>query len=110
MPTHKEREIARRVWIVSKETEITQEVIDAAKLNGCPWIANGIPPALQDVISEKQLPCAYEEPESEFILGPGIAGGGTGFTRTGLGGGGGCVNQNVGFIGIEDGKTSLHSK
>lgn len=60
----------RRVYIVPKGTEITQEVIDIAKANNCPEIARGIPPAYQKPIAgypggitEDMLPLAYEEPE-----------------------------------------------
>jgi len=56
--------MARRVWVIAKKDEVEQSDIDDAILNGCPEIANGIPPVLQDVISEEQLPIAYEEPTS----------------------------------------------
>jgi len=55
--------MGRRIWIVKKKKTITQTDVNNAKLNGCPEIANGIPPALAGKISESDLPCAYEEPE-----------------------------------------------
>jgi len=54
--------MARRVWIIAKKEEVEQSDIDDAIFNGCPEIANGIPPALKDIVSEAQLPLAYEEP------------------------------------------------
>lgn len=56
--------MARRVWVIARKDEIEQPDIDDALLNGCPEIANGIPAALQGTLSQGQLPCAYEEPES----------------------------------------------
>lgn len=53
----------RRVWIIAKKDQVEQSDIDDATLNGCPEIANGIPPILQGIISEDQLPIAFEEPE-----------------------------------------------
>ena len=55
--------MARRVWIVAKKDRIEDTDITDALLNGCPEIANGIPPALEGIITEVMLPCAYEEPE-----------------------------------------------
>lgn len=55
--------MSRRVWIIAKKDQVEQSDFDDAKLNGCPEIANGIPPALQHILSEEQLPYAYEEPE-----------------------------------------------
>lgn len=55
--------MARRIWIISEGTEIDRQVRDDAETNNCPEIVNGIPPALQGVISESNLPVAYEEPE-----------------------------------------------
>lgn len=54
--------VRRRVWITSKETEITQIIIDKAISNNCPEIATGIPSALIGVIKDEDLPLAYEEP------------------------------------------------
>lgn len=54
--------MGRRIWIVSADTKITKTVRNNAKLNGCPEIACGIPPALDGKVGA--LPCAYEEPES----------------------------------------------
>ena len=54
--------MARRIWIIPQKPKVEQSDIDDATLNGCPEIANGIPPALQDILSEWQLPYAYEEP------------------------------------------------
>ncbi|MBA7606443.1 hypothetical protein ES703_13591 [subsurface metagenome] len=53
--------MGRRIWIISEETEITDTIREDAKLNGCPEIAQGIPPILKGKIGA--LPCAYEEPE-----------------------------------------------
>ena len=53
----------RRGWIIAQKEMVEQSDMDDAKLNGCPEIANGIPPALQAILSEGQLPYAYEEPE-----------------------------------------------
>ncbi|GAH96258.1 unnamed protein product [marine sediment metagenome] len=55
--------MARRIWIVARGTEITQEVIDDAIAQNCPEIVNGIPPALEGIIDEASLPIAFEEPE-----------------------------------------------
>lgn len=55
--------MSRRIWIIPKKDVIEQSDIDNAKLNGCPEIANGIPLALQDIISEGLLPSVYDEPE-----------------------------------------------
>lgn len=57
--------MARWVWIVSKDTKLTQAVIDQALTNRCREIVHGIPPALTGKIDEKRLPIAYEEIESE---------------------------------------------
>ena len=52
----------RRVWIIAEKTVPEQSDLDDAQLNGCPEVVNGIPLALQGVISAGQLPYAYEEP------------------------------------------------
>lgn len=52
----------RRLWIIAKKDKVKPADIDSAVLNGCAEVANGIPPALRDIISEGQLPIAYEEP------------------------------------------------
>ena len=54
--------MTRRIYIVSKDTEITQEVIDAAIAATCSEIVKGIPPILSSNITEDMLPYAYEEP------------------------------------------------
>ena len=54
--------MAWRVWIIAERDKVEQADIDDAKLNHCPEIVNGIPPTLRDIISEGQLPYAYEEP------------------------------------------------
>ena len=54
----------RRVWIIAKKDKLEDSDKADASLNGCPEIANGIPPILGGVISENQLPIVYEEPES----------------------------------------------
>ena len=56
--------MARKVWIIAKKEQVEQADIDNAILNGCPEIANGIPPVLRGIISPDQLPYAYEEPEA----------------------------------------------
>jgi len=48
--------------MVKKKPELEQKDFDDAALNGCPEVANGVPPALQGAISPDQLPIAYEEP------------------------------------------------
>lgn len=53
----------RRVWVIAKKEEIEQSDIDDALFNNCSEIAQGIPPTLQETISEKQLPYVYEEIE-----------------------------------------------
>ena len=72
--------MGRRIWIIERDTEITQEIIVEAKANNCPEIVKGIPPALEGLgkwvevaedepavfklfVTEDMLPCAYEEPE-----------------------------------------------
>ena len=62
--------MGRRVYIVSKETEVDQAVIDAATSHNCPEIAKGIPPALKGIVTKAMLPCTYEESEPEFIPEP----------------------------------------
>ncbi|MBA7658257.1 hypothetical protein ES703_66206 [subsurface metagenome] len=54
--------MGRRVWVIAKKDEVEQQDIDAALLNNCPEIANGIPPALQGIVTEDMLPCTFEEP------------------------------------------------
>lgn len=54
--------MGRRVWVIAKKDQVEQSDLDDAKANNCPEIANGIPPALQHILSEGQLPYAYEEP------------------------------------------------
>ena len=53
----------RRVWIIAKREQVEESDIADALLNGCPEIANGIPPALEETLSPDQLPIAFEEPE-----------------------------------------------
>ncbi len=53
--------MARRVWIIARKDKIEDSDIASALLNGCPEIANGVPPALVGIVGA--LPCAYEEPE-----------------------------------------------
>ena len=55
--------MGRRIWVIKKGTEITQEILDAAAANSCPEIVTGIPPILKDILRFKKLPLAYEEPE-----------------------------------------------
>lgn len=55
--------MGRRIWIILKKDQVEQSDIDAATANNCPEIVNGIPPALQGIVSESDLPMAYEEPE-----------------------------------------------
>ncbi len=54
--------MSRRVWIIAQKDKVEDSDIANASLNGCPEIANGIPPALKGIIPEKQLPYAYDEP------------------------------------------------
>lgn len=61
--------MGRRVWIIARKDQIEQSDIDDAKLNGCPEIANGIPPALQGIVTGA-LPCVFEEPEPPTIEPP----------------------------------------
>jgi len=51
------------LWIVSKQEKIEQSDLNAAALENCPEILNGIPPALVAIIEPSDLPIAYEEPE-----------------------------------------------
>ena len=53
----------RRVWVIAKKDQVEQSDIDDATFNGCPEIANGIPPALEGIVLEAMLPFAYEEQE-----------------------------------------------
>ncbi len=55
--------MARRIWIIPKDTDITQEVRDEAIANNCPEIVQGMPPILEGKIEEASLPIAFEEPE-----------------------------------------------
>lgn len=54
----------RRVWIITKQDKVKDSDKADALLNGCTEIANGIPPVLQGVISEGQLPYVFEGPET----------------------------------------------
>lgn len=54
--------MARRIWIIARKDRVEQSDIDDAKTNNCPEIANGIPPALEGMVTEDMLPHAYEEP------------------------------------------------
>ena len=54
----------RRIWIILRKDKVEQSDIDDAQAHHCPEIANGIPPALEGIIPESQLPIAYEELES----------------------------------------------
>jgi hypothetical protein len=53
----------RRIWIISRTTEITPQVIAEAASNNCSEIAKGAPPALKNQLIGKKLPLAYEESE-----------------------------------------------
>ena len=53
--------MARRIWIIAEKEAIEQEDIDAANLNNCPEIANGIPPALVGIVVPEDLPCVHVE-------------------------------------------------
>ncbi len=54
--------MARRIWVIAKKETVEQSDIDDANLNNCSEVVNGIPPALQEILSEGLLPIAYEEP------------------------------------------------
>jgi len=54
----------RRIWIVSKGTDIDNKARIDAKMNGCTEIARGIPPRLKKELAFQSLPRVYEEPES----------------------------------------------
>ncbi len=56
--------MGRRIWIISKKDKVEQSVIDAAIAHNCPEIAKGIPPALEGIVDEANLPMVYEEPEA----------------------------------------------
>jgi len=53
----------RRIWIIAKKEKVEDSDIAEATLSHCPEITNGIPLALEAIISSEQLPCIYEEPE-----------------------------------------------
>ncbi len=55
--------MARKIYIISKITEITQEVIREATNESCFEIVKGIPPILKAKLRGKKLPLVYEEPE-----------------------------------------------
>lgn len=55
--------MARRVYIVAKDTAINAAVLAAAAAQNCPEIAQGIPPALAGIINPASLPTVYIEPE-----------------------------------------------
>jgi len=55
--------MGRRIWIVHKNDEITQQIRDEATANNCPEIARGVPPLLKKELWGQKLPLAYEEPE-----------------------------------------------
>jgi len=60
----------RRIWIIAKKEQVEQSDINDAKANNCPEIANGIPPALEGIVTDDMLPYAYEEPEAPPIPEP----------------------------------------
>lgn len=62
--------MARRIWIVNKNTEIDQQVRDDATAHNCPEITKGIPPILKDKLLAQKLPLAYEEPEPPMVKPP----------------------------------------
>lgn len=55
--------MARRIWIIPKKDKIVGWDYEDAKLANCPEIVNGIPPRLEGIIREQDLPMAFEEPE-----------------------------------------------
>lgn len=56
--------MARRIWIIKRKDKVEKSDIDAAKAHNCPEVVNGVPPALQSILSESDLPLAYKEPET----------------------------------------------
>lgn len=57
----------RRIYIMPKDTEVTQEIRDEAIANNCPEITIGIPPILKDKLRFQKLPLIYEEPDIPTI-------------------------------------------
>lgn len=55
--------MGRRIWIVKQKEALEEQDFKDAERNNCPEIINGIPPALQYIVHDFDLPCAYEEPE-----------------------------------------------
>jgi len=55
--------MGRRIWIIPRKDKVELADFDDAKLANCPEIVNGIPPKLQGVIREQDLPMAFEEPK-----------------------------------------------
>lgn len=55
--------MARRVWVVKQKERLEQKDIDDGLAHNCPEIVIGIPPALQYVVHDFDLPCVYQEPE-----------------------------------------------
>lgn len=53
--------MGRRVWIIPKGEDVTEDVRLDARNNGCPEIAIGVPPVLAGKVGA--LPCVYEEPD-----------------------------------------------
>ncbi len=53
----------RKVYIIPGEAEITEEVMNAARENGCTEIARGIPPRIKSDCMIQELPYVYEEPD-----------------------------------------------
>jgi len=62
--------MGRRIWIISKGTEITQAIRDEAAANNCPEIACEIPPVLGDIVFAAALPLVYEEPDQPLLQPP----------------------------------------
>ena len=56
--------MSRRIWIIAKKDKVDGSDRASASLNGCPEIVNGIPPILDGIVFENQLPLVYEEPVS----------------------------------------------
>lgn len=55
--------MGRRIYIVSKVTDITDGVKAEAAVNNCPEIVHGLPPRLREKLRGRKLPLVYEEPD-----------------------------------------------
>jgi len=57
----------RKIYIIPKDEPITEDMIATCKASDCGEIVNGIPPRLESVIEDKNLPCFFTEIIADII-------------------------------------------